>query len=236
MSQPPSASSGGAAPLSLIQRCIGMLTSPRATFENVVSWPRWFGPFAVTLVLALIVTTWFFWSEVGQAAFVEQARTQNPNMPVEQAQQVAGFMKYVIPIAVPFVSCIFLFGGAGVLMGVFAITGGSASYKQVLAVLAHAGIVSSVAQIFLTVTNYARGSLVSITSLAGLGSAFEEHSFMAGFLGAIDLWWFWYFLVLAIGLGVLYRRRTAPIFVTFTVIYLVIALGNGAVKALTGGS
>ena len=48
MTQPPSASSGGAAPLSLVQRFFGMLTSPKATFENVVSWPRWFGMLALT--------------------------------------------------------------------------------------------------------------------------------------------------------------------------------------------
>jgi hypothetical protein len=236
MAQPPSAHSGGAAPLSLVQRFTGVLTSPKATFESVVSFPFWFDVFAISLVVSLIVTTWFFWSPVGQTAFVEQMRTQNPAVTAEQAEGIAKFMKFVIPGAVPIVGSIFLFGGAGLLLGVFAITGGSASYKQVLAVLAHAGVVSTVAQVFLTITNYLRGSLVSITSLAGLASAFDEHSFMAGFLGAIDLWWFWYFMVLAIGLGVLYRRRTGPIFVTFAAIYLVIALGNGALKALTGGS
>jgi hypothetical protein len=236
MTTPSSPSSGGAAPLSLGQRFIGILTSPKATFENVVSWPRWLGVFAVTMAISLVVTAWFFTSEVGQQAFVDQVRTQNAAVTDEQARGIAGFMKYVIPAAVPIVSSIFLFGGAGLLLGIFAITGGSASYKQVLAVLAHAGVASTLAQVVLTITNYVRESMVSITSLAGLGALFDEHSFMAGFLGAIDLWWFWYFLVLAIGLGVLYRRRTAPIFVTFSVIYLVIALGNGAIKALTGGS
>jgi hypothetical protein len=222
--------------LSLGQRFIGILTSPKSTFENVVSWPRWFGVFAVTMAVSLVFTVWFFSSEVGQQAFVEQMRTQNPAVTDEQARGIATFMKYVIPAMVPIIGAIFLFGGAGILLGVFAITGGSASYKQVLAVLAHAGIASTIAQVVLTVTNYLRGSMVSITSLAGFSSIFDEGSFMAGFLGAIDLWWFWYFLVLAIGLGVLYRRRTAPIFVTFSVIYFVIALGNGAIKALTGGS
>jgi hypothetical protein len=236
MSQPLSASPGGPAPLSLGQRFIGVLTSPKSTFENVVSWPRWFGIFALTLGISLVFTTWFFWSDVGQQAFVDQLRTQNPAVAIEQAEGLAKIMKFVIPAAVPFIACIFLFGGAGLLLGVFAITGGSASYKQVLAVVAHASVASTLAQVVLTITNYLRGSMISITSLAGLGSAFDEHSFMAGFLGAIDLWWFWYFLVLAIGLGVLYRRRTAPIFMTFTAIYLVIALGNGAIKALTGGS
>ena len=54
MTQPPSASSGGAAPLSLVQRFFGMLTSPKATFENVVSWPRWFGMLALTTAITVV--------------------------------------------------------------------------------------------------------------------------------------------------------------------------------------
>jgi hypothetical protein len=236
MAQPSSASYGATAPLSLAQRFTGVLTSPKETFQNVVSFPYWVDVFLITLVVSFVFTTWFFWSDVGQAAFADQMRTQNPAVTVEQAEGIAKFMRYVIPAAVPVIASIFLFGGAGVLLGVFAITGGSATYKQVLAVLAHAGVVSTIAQVVLTVTNYLRGSMVSITSLAGVASAFDEHSFMAGFLGAIDLWWFWYLAVLAIGLGVLYRRRTGPILTTFCLIYLVIAIGNGAIKALTGGS
>jgi len=235
MTQPPSASSGGAAPLSLAQRFVGVLTSPKSTFESVVSFPRWFGIFAVTVALSIAVSTAFFWSEVGQTAFVEQMKAGNAAVTDQQAQMAVTVTKYATPIVGPIFALLFLLAVAGILMGVFAITGGSASFKQVLAVVAHAGVVSTVAQVVLMIANYLRGSMVSITSLQGLGQAFAEHGFMAGFLGAIDLWWFWYLLVLAIGLGVLYRRRTAPIFVSFTALYVVIALAVGAFKAATAG-
>ena len=235
MTQPPSASSGGAAPLSLAQRFVGVLTSPKSTLESVVSFPRWFGIFAVTVALSIAVSTAFFWSEVGQTAFVEQMKAGNAAVTDQQAQMAVTVTKYATPIVGPIFALLFLLAVAGILMGVFAITGGSASFKQVLAVVAHAGVVSTVAQVVLMIANYLRGSMVSITSLQGLGQAFAEHGFMAGFLGAIDLWWFWYLLVLAIGLGVLYRRRTAPIFVSFTALYVVIALAVGAFKAATAG-
>ena len=235
MTQPPSASSGGAAPLSLVQRFVGMITSPKSTFESVVSFPRWFGIFAITVALSIAVSTAFFWSEVGQSAFIDQMKAGNPAVTDQQAQMAVTVTKYVTPIGGPIFAVLFLLALAGILMGVFAITGGSASYKQVLAVVAHAGVVSTLAQVVLMVANYFRGSMVSVTSLQGLGQAFSEHGFMAGFLGAIDLWWFWYFLVLAIGLGVLYRRRTAPIFISFTVLYLVIALAVGTYKGMTAG-
>ena len=197
MTQPPSASSGGAAPLSLAQRFVGVLTSPKSTFESVVSFPRWFGIFAVTVALSIVASTAFFWSEVGQSAFIEQMKASNPAMPDQQAQMAVTVTKYVTPT----------------------------------------GVASTLAQVVIVIANYFRGSMVSITSLQGLGQAFAEHGFMAGFLGAIDVWWFWYLLILAIGLGVLYRRRTAPIFMSFTGLYLVIAIVIGAVKAaMAGGS
>ena len=235
MTQPPSASSGGAAPLSLVQRFVGVLTSPKSTFESVVSFPRWFDIFAVTVALSIVASTAFFWSEVGQSAFIEQMKSSNASMPDQQVQMAVTVTKYATPIIGPIFAMLFLLAIAGILMGVFAITGGSASYKQVLAVVAHAGVVSTLAQVVIVIANYFRGSMVSITSLQGLGQAFAEHGFMAGFLGAIDLWWFWYLLILAIGLGVLYRRRTAPIFLSFTALYLVIAVAVGAFKAATAG-
>ena len=47
---------------------------------------------------------------------------------------------------------------------------------------------------------------------------------MTLFLGSIDLFFVWATISLAIGLGVLYRRRTGPIAVTMLGLYVGIAL------------
>jgi hypothetical protein len=52
----------------------------------------------------------------------------------------------------------------------------------------------------------------------------------------IDLFWVWWLLVLAIGLGVLYRRRTQPIAVGLFGVYVVIIVGIAAVMSACGGS
>jgi hypothetical protein len=52
----------------------------------------------------------------------------------------------------------------------------------------------------------------------------EETSFVAVMLRSIDLFLLWWMVSLAIGLGVLYRRRTGPIATTLIGIYVVIAL------------
>src|SRR3954453_24035244 len=162
MTQPPSASTGGAAPLSLGQRFVGVITSPKSTFESVVSFPRWFGIFAVTVVLSVVASTAFFWSEVGQSAFIDQMKVSNPAVTDQQAHMGVTVTKYATPIAGPIFGILFLVAIAGILMGVVHITGVSGSYKQVLAVLAHAGGASTVAQVLLLGATYARDSMFSV--------------------------------------------------------------------------
>jgi len=64
----------------------------------------------------------------------------------------------------------------------------------------------------------------------------EETSFVARFLGALDLVVMWWMLNLAIGLGVLYKRRTGPVAVGMFTTYLAIALIVAAVRSALSGS
>jgi hypothetical protein len=235
MTQPPSASSGGAAPLSLGQRFIGMLTSPKATFENVVSWPRVFGMMAITILITALTIGVFLATPVGQDIVLKQQL--EAGAPQAQAEMAVTFAKFISPVAILIFGPLSMLAISGILMGVFAITGGTASYKQVLAVYVHSGVLGTVLGVVNTAINYVMQSGTNITSLAGIGNAFEEKGFMAGFFGALDLTIFAGLFILAMGLGVLYRRRTPPIFVGLSAVYIVIALVIGAVKAaFAGGS
>ena len=102
---------------------------------------------------------------------------------------------------------------AGMLLGVFAITGGSASYKQVLAVVRARRRRRRrwPASSSLVLNYFMRGSMSNVTNLGRLGQALAEKGFIARLLRrARPHRGSWYLFVLAIGLGVLYRRRTAP--------------------------
>ena len=126
---------------------------------------------------------------------------------------------------------------AGILFAIFnAAMGGDASYKQVLSVLAHAGVVSAVGQIFTGTLNYFRGAVTSATNFGVLLPMLDETSFVGKLAGMIDLIIIWWLFVLAIGLAVLYRRRTQPIAITLFSIYAVIALGFAAFMAGRGGA
>jgi hypothetical protein len=233
MTQPPSASSGGAAPLSLVQRFFGMLTSPKATYENVVSWPRWFGMLAVTVVITAVAVGAFMMSDVGRDIIIKQQLEAGQTQ--QTAEMAASIGRYFPPIAILIFMPVMTFAVAGLLLGVFAITGGSASYKQVLSVYVHSGVIGTVVGAINALINYFMASDTNVTSLAGIGNAIAEKGFVPGFFSALDLTIFLGLFVLAIGLGVLYRRRTPPIFMGLCAVYLVIAVVVGAVKAVFAG-
>ena len=64
----------------------------------------------------------------------------------------------------------------------------------------------------------------------------DDTSFLVKFLGAIDLILVWWIFSLSIGLGVLYKRRTAPIATAFLLVYGAIALTIAAVRSVLAGA
>ena len=181
---------------------------------------------------------------IGQQASLDQQVTQIEGFgqTVDDAmyEQLKGRMKYTaaisavaILVASPVITVVF----AAVLFGVFSgALGGHASFRQVFAVLAHTSVVSLLQAVFVTPLNYVRESLSSATSLGVFLPMLAEGSFLANVLGAIDLFVLWSLTLTAIGLAVLYRRRSTPIFISLAAAYVVIALGIAAVKAALGGS
>jgi hypothetical protein len=59
----------------------------------------------------------------------------------------------------------------------------------------------------------------------------DDTSFLARLAGMVDLFLVWWVVVLAIGFGVLYKRRTGPIAVAFFILYALIAVAIAAIQA-----
>jgi len=76
--------------------------------------------------------------------------------------------------------------------------------------------------------NYFRESLSSATNLGVFVQFLDDTNYVARVLGWFDLFIIWNLIVTAIGLSVLYKRKTAPIFWSFMAIYAVIALVGAA--------
>jgi hypothetical protein len=122
---------------------------------------------------------------------------------------------------------------AGILLGIFnALMGGDARFKQVYALVAHTGLIVALQTIFSLPLDYVRETMSSPTNLGVFAPFLEENTFPARLLGSLDLFHMWAILSLAIGLGVLYKRRTAPVIAwTMLLVYFVIVAAIAAIRS-----
>jgi len=241
-------SESGAAPasedLSVVSRLIGVITSPQATFKAVAAHPSWIGMLLIVVALSATLVGGFMMTKVGQDAWLDAAINSAASRGQQMSdQQIAGMERFVpylgyfsIGSMVVFIPLFYLVV-SGLLFAVFnAGLGGNASFKQVFAVVTHTGVVGVLGQLFTVPMNYMRGAMTSATNLAVLLPFVPENSFAGRLLGTIDLFLIWQLIVLAIGLGVLYRRRTQPIAFTLFGVYAVIAVIIAVVRGSFGGS
>jgi len=223
---------------SLLARVFGVFFSPRATYADVAARPRWFGVMAICVAIIGGSYYAFFSTEVGQQALLDQQTrvlesfgVKLNDVALERMEAGIDRAKYTTPISqvigFPLVTAIF----AGILLGIFnALLGGDASFKQVYAIIAHSGLIGALQTIFSVPIQYLQETMSSPTNLGIFAPFLEENSFMARLLGSLDLFQIWGLLSLAIGLGVLYKRKTAPIATTLFLVYFVIVAVIAAVR------
>jgi hypothetical protein len=126
---------------------------------------------------------------------------------------------------------------AGLALAIFnGVLGADARFKQVFSIVAHSGVIMTLAQLFGLPLAYLRGTMGGTTNLAVFTPFLDERSFVARLLGSVDLFLLWWAVSLAIGLGVLYKRRTAPIATTLIAIYIGIAIVIAAIKTVVAGA
>jgi hypothetical protein len=227
-------------PRGLVARFFGILFSPRATYGNVAAHPRWMAMFLLVLVISSAVSAGLMATEVGRRAVVDQQISQSEafgrpmnDQQVDMLEKMSGYYVYFSPL-ISFVGL--TFGSlivSGLLFAIFnALMGGDATFRQTFAVVVHSGVILTTARLFTTPLAYARESLASSTNLAIFLPFLDETSFAAHALGSIDLVYIWWMVSVAIGLGVLYRRRTAPIAMTLLGVYVAIGLIVAGVRAI----
>ena len=240
------ASTGGAtaARTGLVGRAVGVLLAPRATYADVTVRPQPLGTLFLVLAVIVAADATFFSTDSGRQALLDrQVRTlesfgrQVSDAQYQRFEQMLGSAPFFISAAqivvIPAAALVL----SGLLLAVF--NGpfeGHARFSQVFSVVVHSGAVMACQQLVTIPLNYARESLSSPTNLTVFLPFLDESSFPARLLGSIDVFVIWWTISLAIGLGVLYRRRTAPIAWSLFAVYATAAAALAAVKSALSGA
>jgi hypothetical protein len=222
----------------LFARLIGVIFSPKETYAAVVARPRALGALLVTVVVMATAQGLFFATPTGQEVLIDQqVRTMEAfgvNITDEMYSQLesrvayapyttAGSLLVFFPVAYAISSAILL-GIFGMLMG------GVGTFKQVFAIHAHASIITALQTLFAMPLSYLTGRLAGAT-LDVFVPTLEETSFLARFLGGLDLFWMWWSVSIAIGIGVLFKRRSGGIAISLLSIYVVMVLIYALLRA-----
>lgn len=231
------ASSTAAPGQGLLSRVIGVIFSPKATFERLVPAPKVLGVLLFCGIAVGLGQGVPQLTETGTQASVqmqaqqmerftgrplseEQYANLQRSAPIRAYATIAG-----APISLAIISTIL----AGIYYVIFnAILGGTASFKQVLGVTAHAGIITALGAAIAGPVMLMQGSFSALGpfTLGAVLPMLPENSFIARFLAFIDVFRIWGTIVTAIGFGVLYRRNTSSIAIgLFALIALFAAIG-----------
>ena len=225
-------------------RALGIITAPRATFEAVARSPRWVGIMALTFLGAAAATAIVLSTDVGQlalldqwertaAAFGRQLTDAEYARLAESSRNGAGYAVITALASGPLLA----FGLSAVLLLAFRTAApGAVTFQQVLAVVAHAGVILALRQLVAAPVAYVSETLASPITMGTFFRMLDEASPIARFVSILDLFVVWWIVVLAIGMSVLYRRPARRLAGVFVGAYVTLAIVLTAVMAATGGT
>lgn len=217
--------------MGLLARVIGVIFSPREAYAAVALRPYWFGAMAIALAIMGGAQFALLSTDVGKQLALDQnvgameafGMTVTDEM-YDNLERGMERARYTGPIGTVVFMPIAMLLSAGILHVMFGLVGGgTGTFRQVYAISAHAALITALQLVFTTIMTVASGRPAG-ANLGIFVPMLEETTFVVRFLQTIDLFYVWSTLSTAIGLGVLYKRRTGGIAMVLFGIYLVIAL------------
>lgn len=230
----------------LFARAIGVLFSPRATYAAVVAHPR---PAGILLLSSLLIGL-----AQGLPQFSERGRQAAINMNVQNVEKFTGQKvtddQYAAIERRSVYGPYFAIGGAVVVAPIIvlifaglyfvafnALMGGTATFKQILAVVSHSQVIGVLGAVVAAPIQFVQGTL-SIGGPFNLGvlvPMLDETSLIARVLSSTPIFTLWGIWNTGTGLGVLFKRSGTTISIVLLVIYFAIAGGLTAVfSSFTG--
>ena len=214
--------------MSFIARIAGVFLDPRKTFLSLEHKPDFIVPL-VLLALVVFVCTWAAWPvieassmEMMQERLLDRGMEQDQIDQFMEQQQKFGKVSGLAggPVSTFFialiVSGILLFAGNIVM-------GGNSTYKQMLCVYSYSSLIGIIAYIIRTILMMMKGTIHVYTSLAALFPLDMKDSMVFKTAGIFDVFTIWKIIVIAIGMGVMYRMDFKKPLIVVGALYLIFA-------------
>ena len=222
---------------------LDVFLAPGRAFSRLKEKPTWLIPLVIVLVfnmLFVFVSSHYIdWDKQRQAAL---ERMRDRNVPQEQIDKAtegmdkfysSPAMRYGMPVVsalvVGVIALLFLAVVYNISLPLF---GGASDFKRVWAIVCNASLVTVPAAVVRGLLILLKRSSEVTTSLL-VAAPNLKHGFLAGLLAQLDVFDFWKFMLIAIGLKVVFglkgSKSYALVFAVWLVVILILALlGMGA--------
>jgi len=231
--------------MSILTNILNVFIAPARVFEAVKNyeWKKALVPMLILMILGIIV----FWAVKDLAREVEYNKAvemieNSSRIPeelkeeqiaaAEQRMEKFGFLGWIIsavggPITVFFMALLAFIVGNSFM-------GGSAKYGQLLNVTAWSYMVNILESIVKIPIMLKKWSFEVFTGLGVLGIG-EKGSFINSFFNGIDIFAIWRIILMAIGMGIIYNKKTRPYAIAMLAVWLVLRLIAAGFSSFLGG-
>lgn len=224
--------------MNAVERIIGVYFSPRKTFEYLRAKPKWFVPFILICLVALVSN--FLARDIAIQEQIERVK-MSERLTEEQKDQyleriessTSGWQAYIQLVATPVVIFIIVVVIAGIFL-FFGnmLFGGQTSFRQMLSLYTHAGVVALPAAIVKVPLMLAQGTTRIQTSLAVLLSADAEGTMLYRLLSKFCIFTIWEVILLIIGVSVIYRfsnSKASTMVLILWAVWIIVSVALGGV-------
>jgi Yip1 domain len=223
-------------------RIIGVLFSPKATFEDIVRKPGWLLPFAIFIALVVAVcvcinlrVNWrdYISQQIDKSPQASQLSAEQKEQRVEAGVKVAPVFTYVFGTGV---QIIIVFGVALIMWGAYSLLGGvSTNFSTALAITSHAFMTSLVSSPLFILTAFLKpyGTLDLENPLASnlaVLLADDSAKWLVALGKSVDIFVFWILILLAIGFTAVNPKKlkgAKPFTIAFAVWAVFVAIRVG---------
>ena len=153
-------------------------------------------------------------------------------------EQFSAYTAYGTIVSTPVFNALIVVIMSGLYFVAFnVVLGGTGTFKQVMAVTAHSGVIAALGALLAAPVQYFQGvsSPMGPFTLGAVLPMLEETSFLARFLGFISVFSIWGCFVSAIGFSVLYRRKAGNIAIGLLALMAGFAAVFAAIMGLFSG-
>jgi len=210
-------------PIGRLSRIGNLFFDPVKTFKSLDIKPSWLWAFIIVAVVALISSQLLYSLTIKE----QLARISSvPNISAEQLEVIKGRMmnptNRIISIVVTPIGVLAIFlVVSGVLYFVFSILlGGNSSFKRVLSVYTYSSLIAIPSAIVTVPLAFAKETPKISLSPALLLSAEKAETFLGSFLSQFGFFALWQYILVSVGLSLVYKFSKGRSFVTVGILWL----------------